>query len=70
MINRIVTKRNTVFIVGFPMDSSENSPIIEKIIGGIGDIGGMADMFTIICSNKTVINVKDVVETWNNEIKS
>lgn len=58
-IYKIVTARNTSFIVGFPKDSAEDSPRIEKIQWEFNYD------WHVYFSDGTNVSVSDVVEIWD-----
>lgn len=64
-IHKIVTKRNTSFILGFHKDSTENSPIITTIeVVNTDDPGVYTCKVTF--SDKTFVSISDIVEVWRN----
>lgn len=63
MITKIITARNTAFILGHPKDGAEGSPIITNIEYLMGETQETSS-YGVTFSDGTFIEVLDVVESW------
>lgn len=59
MIYKIVTSRNTAFIVGHPLDTAYNSPTVTEILYVVNE------GWTVRYSNGVEVYLHDAVEFWN-----